>query len=487
MTDAGVLANHLNDFVGGRVLVVGDVMLDRYVYGTVERISPEAPIPVVRVEHRVSMPGGAGNVARNVAALGASASLIGIIGDDGAGSELDDLLGALDGVAPMLLHAPDRPTTVKVRYIAGGQQLFRADDEFSGPLSSSLVDSLLAAFGEALPEHDVVVLSDYAKGALDDAVLGPLIERARAAGKPVIADPKSRDLSRYRGASLLTPNLSELASATDLPCGTEDEVAAAAALALERAGAEALLVTLSERGMALARRGGTALHLAAEAREVFDVSGAGDTVAATLGTAVAAGLALDDAARLANAAAGVVVGKLGTAVVHRADLAAALHGRDMRDAEHKLCTAEVAVDRVEQWRRRGQRVTFTNGCFDLIHPGHVALLDQARAAGDRLVVGLNSDASVRRLKGANRPVQHETARATVLASFQSVDLVVIFDEDTPMELIAALRPDVLVKGADYSLDQVVGADLVRSYGGEVVLAQIAPGYSTTGTIAKLVG
>lgn len=487
MTEAGALANRLDDLARGRVLVVGDVMLDRYVYGSVERISPEAPIPIVRVEHQVSVPGGAGNVARNVAALGASATVLGIVGEDEAGAELSHLLDSLSGVTSMVSRAPDRVTTVKTRYVAEGQQLFRADRETVTALAPAAATGLRAAFDRALPDHDAVVLSDYAKGTLTAAVLGPVIDRARAAGKPVIVDPVGRDFTRYRGASLLTPNRAELESAMDMPCGSDEDIAAAAAAALERAGAEAVLVTLGKDGMALATPGGQVVRLVVREREVFDVSGAGDTVVATLAAALAVGLALGDAARLANAAAGIVVAKRGTTTVHRSDLAAALRGLDIRSAEAKLCTADLALDRVEQWRHLGQRIAFTNGCFDLIHPGHVALLDQARAAGDRLVVGLNSDASARRLKGPARPVQHEAARASVLASFSAVDLVVIFDEDTPIELIGALRPDVLVKGADYSLDEVVGADLVQGYGGKVVLVELEPGHSTTGTIAKLVG
>ena len=486
MTEASALANQLDRLSHARVLVLGDVMLDRYLYGTVDRVSPEAPIPVVRIEREEAMLGGAGNVVRNVTALGAGATLVAVIGDDGAGGEIAALLGAEQGAASRLLTVPGRPTTIKVRYVAAGQQLFRADHETVEPISGDTAERLLAAFDQCLPEHDVVVLSDYAKGVLTEAVLSEVIKRARAASKAVVADPKGRDWERYGGVSLITPNRAELAAATGLRCESDEEIAAAARQVIERHGIDGVLVTLSERGMALIS-GGEAARLDAEAREVYDVSGAGDSVVGALASALAADLPLAAAAQLANLAGGIVVGKLGTAVVHRAELAGALHARDMRGVEAKICTLEMALERVRYWRHRNQRVGFTNGCFDLIHPGHVSLLSQAKGACDRLIVGLNSDESVRRLKGERRPVEAETARSVVLASLEQVDLVVIFAEDTPLDLIRALRPDVLVKGADYHLDEVVGADLVQSYGGEVLLAELAPGHSTTETIAKLVG
>ncbi len=487
MHDASALANRIDGLSQGRVLVLGDVMLDRYVYGSVDRVSPEAPIPIVLTEREEPMLGGAGNVARNLAALGASTTLVGVTGDDGAGEEVQALLAAEPRARSRLVTEPGRRTTVKTRYIAAGQQLFRADRESVEPIASVTARRVLAAVDEALPEHHVLVLSDYAKGVLGDAVLATVVARAREGGKPVIADPKIADFGRYSGVSLLTPNRAELAAATGRACTSDAEVFGAAKEVIERHGIGAVLVTLSERGMALVTAEGEATRLEAEAREVFDVSGAGDTVVATLASALAVGLPLAAAAQLANLAGGIAVGKLGTAVVHPAELAAALHARDMRSADVKICTLEMAAERIAQWRRRGARVGFTNGCFDLIHPGHVALLSQAKAACDRLVVGLNSDASVRRLKGERRPIQNEAARAAVLASLATVDAVVVFAEDTPIEVIEALRPEVLVKGADYTLEQVVGADLVQGYGGKVLLAELEPGHSTSGTIAKLVG
>lgn len=487
MTDASALANQLDRLGEARVLVVGDVMLDRYVYGTVERISPEAPIPVLRIERDEAMLGGAGNVLRNLGALGARATLVAVVGDDPPGAEIAALIDAEPRARATLLTVPGRRTTVKTRHVAGGQQLFRTDLESVEPLDGELAERLLASVESALDEHDAVVLSDYAKGVLSEAALEPVIARVRERGKPLVADPKSRDFGRYRGVSLLTPNRAELAAATGLSCVSDDEVAAAARRVIERHGVDAVLVTLSERGMSLISNDGAALRLEAEAREVFDVTGAGDSVVAALAAALAAGFPLAAAVRLANLAGGLAVAKLGTAVVHRDELAGALHAEDMKSTEAKICTLGMARERVARWRHRGERVGFTNGCFDLIHPGHVSLLTQAKGACDRLVVGLNSDESVRRLKGDKRPIQSEGARAAVLASLGMVDAVVIFAEDTPLELIRALRPDVLVKGADYALAEVVGAELVQAYGGDVLLADIVPGHSTTGTIAKLVG
>ena len=487
MSAADSPAPRLEGFARARVLVLGDVMLDRYTYGRVERISPEAPVPVLKVDHEQAMPGGAGNVARNIAALGARAVLLGVVGEDAAGRELRAALAAEARVDARLLIDAGRPTTVKQRFMAGRHQLLRADAESAAALSEAVAAELLQNLRQALTGVDVLVLSDYAKGVLGDATLAAAIAAAKAAGKPVIADPKQSRLAAYRGVDLIAPNHREMAAATGMACDDDAAVVIAAGRVMHQSGLGAVLVTRGEKGMSLVEAAGSALHLPAEAREVFDVSGAGDTVVATLAVAMAAGASLAEAARLANLAGGIVVGKVGTAVVHPADLAAALHAQAVQSTDAKVMPREAALDRVAAWRRRGERIGFTNGCFDLIHPGHVALLAQARAACDRLVVAINSDASVQRLKGPGRPVQSETARAIVLASLAAVDLVVVFDEDTPIPLLQALKPDVLVKGADYTLDQVVGGDIVRGYGGKVLLAELAPGHSTSRTIAKLTG
>lgn len=479
MTDT--LADLPRAFAGKTVLVLGDVMLDRFIYGAVDRISPEAPVPVITVEKETAMLGGAGNVARNVAALGAKAVLIGLVGQDAAGAALRGMIDAEAGLEADLIVDGGRRTTEKVRYISGSHQMLRVDREDRGPGDGA---ALLAAFQARLAAADVVVLSDYAKGVLTAEVVRGAIDAARAAGKPVIVDPKSRDLARYDGATLIKPNRKEAAEATGVADNSDEasEEAGAAILAMAP-GLDAALITRGGAGMTLAARGQAPVHLPATAVEVFDVSGAGDTVAATLALAVAAGASLADAARLANLAGGLVVAKLGTDVVTAGELAA--RAGSAEPGEIKIADRDHARRIVEGWRARGLKVGFTNGCFDLLHPGHVSLLSQAKAACDRLIVGLNTDASVSKLKGPSRPVQKEAARATVLASLSSVDLVVLFDEDTPLNLIEAFRPDVLVKGADYTVETVVGSDVVLAYGGKVVLAALKQGQSTTALIGRM--
>jgi len=468
----------------GSVLVVGDAMLDRYVYGTVERISPEAPVPIVRVDRDVAMPGGAGNVVRNLTALGAAVAFVSVVGDDQAGSDLTGLVGGQPGVEPWLLVQSGRTTTVKTRYFASGQQLLRSDQEVRAPISDKLADRMLRIARDAMVATSVTIISDYQKGTVSASTSAALIAAARASGRKVIVDPKGSDYARYAGADIITPNRRELAEATGMPVDTEADIDAAAKALRDRHGFGAVLVTRSEDGMTLLDENGPQ-HFPAEAAEVFDVSGAGDTVVATLAAGVAVGLELPVAVRLANIAAGIVVGKIGTAVARASDLLAALSPQG--GALRKIVTREAAAEQVERWRRMGWRTGFTNGCFDLLHPGHVHLLEQARAACDRLVVGINSDSSVRRLKGPTRPIQPEAARAAVLGSLASVDLVCIFDEDTPVDLIEAMRPELLVKGADYTIETVVGADLVKGWGGRILLADLMPGHSTTATVARLRG
>lgn len=470
---------------GVRVACTGDVMLDRYVLGRVERISPEAPIPVLSVDDETVMPGGAGNVARNLRALGACPRLVSVVGDDVGAAEVRGLFAAEPQSLSGLITEPGRRTGIKTRYLAGGQQILRADRETIRPLAASTRAAVLRTAADAIAASAVLIVSDYGKGVLADGVAGALIDGARAAGKPVVVDPKGRDFSIYRGADLIAPNRAELLGALggNFTSGREGEAARAL---IARFAFKAVLATLGKDGMLLVTAE-DAVALPAEAREVFDVSGAGDTVVATLAAALAAGANTRDAAALANVAAGIVVGKVGTAVAYREELVQALRRQDLLHGEGKVATFAAACEHVQRWRRQGLRIGFTNGCFDLLHPGHIALLDQAKAHCDRLVVGLNTDASVAALKGAGRPVQGEAARAAVLASLASVDLVTLFAEDTPRRLIEALRPDVLVKGADYRRDQVVGADLVSGWGGSVVLATLEASHSTTATIARITG
>lgn len=467
-----------------RVLCVGDVMLDRFVHGEVDRVSQEAPIPVVRVAAEDEVLGGAGNVVRNVAALGGRATLLSVMGEGAAGRAIDALLAREPRIAAELVPEAGRQVTVKTRYLAAGQQLLRADRETEAPIGETAARRLLQAFEGAVGDADAVVVSDYGKGVLSDPVLRRLIDGAAARGKPLLVDPKGRDFRRYAGADIITPNERELALATGMATAGADEAVAAARKVVAACGIAAVVVTRSSRGMAIVT-GDAVEHLPVRAREVFDVSGAGDTVIATLAAALGGGASLGDGAALANLAAGVVVAKLGTAVAYPVEIMAALQDAQGAGAAAKLVDLDGARDRAASWRRRRLRIGFTNGCFDVLHPGHIHLLQQARAACDRLVVGLNGDRSVTRLKGPERPVHGSGERAMMLAAHGAVDLVVVFDEDTPLALIEALRPDVLVKGADYRLDEVVGADAVRGWGGEVVLAELKEGHSTTRTLARL--
>ena len=485
MTERSDLAQRVAEFAKARILCVGDVMLDRYVYGTVDRISPEAPIPILAVVRETAMLGGAGNVVRNLAALKASCCFVSLIGEDPAGREVTHLIAAEPLVEPNLLPEPGRVTTIKVRYVAGSQQLLRADRETVRPAKPHTESELVRRAADDLKHCQAVVLSDYGKGVLSDNVIGQVIAAARAQGRPVVVDPRGSDPKRYAGATVITPNRRELGELAGLRIGTPEQIREAARVVMAKGGIEAVLVTLSQDGMALFTARGEEHHLRAEAREVYDVSGAGDTVVALLACGLASGLALVDAARLASVAAGIVVGKTGTAVVYPEELVFALRAEDLRFGEAKAASMDQALEKVAAWRRQGFRVGFTNGCFDLLHPGHVSLLAQARSRCDKLIVAINSDASVSRLKGPERPVHSEASRAAVLGSLATVDLVVVFGEDTPLEIIRALKPDLLVKGADYTVENVVGADVVQSYGGEVYLAELAEGHSTTNVIRRM--
>lgn len=473
------------DFGGTRILVLGDVMLDRFLYGDVDRISPEAPVPVVRLRRTHAMPGGAGNVVRNISALGGQAVLVGLLGRDAVAAEFRALLAADPRITDATVDSPTRPSICKVRVIAANQQVVRLDDEAATRAGPEEAAALAAAVKAALPGCRALILSDYAKGVLSPDVIAAAVAAARAHGIPVFADPKSDDFSLYRGADCLTPNARELARAARMPTGTEAEVVTAARAVMRDAGLPALLCTRAEKGMTLVRADGTHESVPAEAREVFDVSGAGDTVIATLALAHAAGHSLPEAMRIANAAAGIVVGKLGTATASLDELEHALRaGSGSVPDEGALLDRDAALRLVAEWRAHGLRVGFTNGCFDILHAGHVALLREARRRCDRLVVALNTDASVARLKGPSRPINSLADRASVVAALAAVDAVLAFNEDTPIELIRLLVPDVLIKGADYTVDKVVGADVVQAAGGKVVLIDLLPGRSTTGIVAR---
>jgi D-beta-D-heptose 7-phosphate kinase/D-beta-D-heptose 1-phosphate adenosyltransferase len=481
---AAVLGAVRSGFGGRLVLVVGDLMLDRYLWGEVRRISPEAPVPVVRLARRTQSAGGAANVARNLAALGLKVQLAGLTGDDEGRAELLSALAA-DGIQTQaIIPTGDRATTVKTRVIGNHQQMLRIDEEASHPLSGEEEANLWAACRPLLGDASVLVLSDYAKGVLSPAFCRRLLQAARSAGVPVLVDPKGQDFGKYAGASLITPNRAELALATGRP-GTDLNSLLTAGEALRRELDLGLLaLTLSELGLVLLDNAGIR-RIPALAKEVFDVSGAGDTVIATFAAGLAAGLDLGDTAHLANLAAGVVVGKVGTVPITRDELLAAISGEAALEQAAKILDREAASARVQAWQATGERVVFTNGCFDLLHVGHVTYLERARREGHRLVVGLNTDRSVRALKGPQRPLIGEADRARVLAALAVVDAVVLFDEETPLDLILSLRPDVLAKGADYTEATVVGAPEVKSWGGQVALIPLIADRSTTGIIQRL--
>lgn len=472
---------------GAKVFVLGDVMLDKFVYGTVKRISPEAPVPVLHSQSEKTMLGGAGNVARNVVSLGGEVLLVGALGADPEADLIQGSLVEKEGVSGHFVRVPNHPTTTKVRYVSGGQQIMRLDIERPLRLGPHEMDIICDCLSENVRDLSALVLSDYAKGVLVPALVRRVIDIARAHRVPVIVDPKTPHVAQYAGAAVLTPNAAEAAMMTGIEC-VDDHSAGAATKALhERAGVDAIVLTRGAQGMTIFDPGGPAnvpIHIRAHAVEVFDVSGAGDTVVAALALAVASGASVETAARIGNAAAGIAVGKQGTAVVHGRELSAVLGGS--KDGDPKVVDNATAAEVVADWKASGLLVGFTNGCFDLLHPGHVELLKHARATCDRLVVALNTDASVRRLKGDSRPVQTEHARSIVMAAIDNVDLVTLFDEDTPKRLIELLRPDCLIKGADYTVETIVGADFVASYGGKVILVPIERGHSTSSMITRAI-
>jgi len=473
-----------------RILVVGDVMLDRYLWGYVKRISPEAPVPVVRIRQQSEIPGGAGNVAANLAGLECPVSILGVCGNDEAGNRLRKIF-LEKGIDPLLQESIARPTITKTRVMARGQQLLRLDEEEPRILSPELEEKIIARFEQKAPVCDVVVLSDYGKGIFQTPNLCQhFLRYCRTRGIPVLVDPKGADWARYQGATCVTPNTAELERVTGSTTEADEAQLYQSASAIRRQyGLEWLLVTRGSKGMVLCGKEDSPLMIPARAREVFDVSGAGDTVIATLAAGLALGLSFARAAQLSNLAAGIVVGKLGTQPITRPELSAAIALNDMQSQStgaSKIAVLESARILVKSWQSSGQKVVFTNGCYDLLHPGHIHLLHQSRDLGDRLIVGLNTDASVRRLKGNTRPIVAERDRAAIISALGCVDLVVLFDEDTPLELIQAIKPDILVKGEDYRLDQVVGREAVESYGGRVCRVPLLQGYSTTQIAEKIV-
>ena len=463
-------------------LVIGDVMLDRYLHGSVGRISPEAPVPIVLLNNQNERAGGAANVAANLALLGINTHLIGCVGNDNEAKILSQLI-ADAGITQHLLVSKTRPTIAKTRVVSGHQQMLRLDQESSAIFTTEENTDLQANIHAALSASpQIVILSDYAKGLLSEAVCQAIIMQCKAQNIPVLVDPKGSNYTKYMGATALTPNKKETAEACNTTVNAVDLIAHASALK-NSIQLQFLAVTRGEEGITLIDE---AIHqIAATAKQVFDVSGAGDTVIATLAAGLMHQLLPLEALQLANLAAGVVVAKVGTVPITQADLMDALQAEQGSVQVHKICNlAELSV-KITAWKQQNQKIVFTNGCFDLLHAGHVTYLEAAKKRGDKLILGLNTDKSVRAIKGPTRPVVQEQDRARVLAALESVDAVILFDEDTPIHLINAIKPNIIAKGSDYSADQVVGGIEVQSWGGEIALIDLVEGRSTSKIIQKM--
>jgi len=467
-----------------RCLVIGDLMLDEYLWGKAERISPEAPVQVVDVLREELRLGGAGNVVNNLAALGAQVAVCSVVGEDDNGRTLLKALNRMDVASDAVFRDPARTTSRKTRVVAANQQIVRIDRETREPLSAGIEEQICGWISANSGRFNVILLSDYQKGVLTPRVIETAVAAARPGAVPVLVDPKGVDFARYHGVTILTPNRKEAESAAGIAIRDGESLEQAAAMIMRSTGVEHLLITRSEEGMSLFTRGTETVHIPTVAREVFDVSGAGDTVLASLAVGMAAGLAISDAARLANIAAGIAVGKLGTSTVSPAEIINAV-ALTHSDSDSKIKNLDVLTAIIEAEKARGKRIVFTNGCFDLLHAGHVKYLQKARSLGGLLVLGLNSDASVRRLKGERRPLIGEEERAHILAALDCIDYVVLFDDDTPLELIKSLKPDILVKGGDYTPEGVVGREVVESYGGRVELVAFVDGKSTSGIIERV--
>lgn len=468
------------------ILCVGDLMLDVFYYGEALRISPEAPIPVLRVERKNQVLGGVGNVANNLRTLSVKPFLVGIVGDDEASKTVSALLRERGIGCEGILSSPQAETIVKNRYVAQDQQLLRVDFEGVVGYEQSLTDGLLERSLELLRKAQILILSDYGKGALPPYVIEALLQEAGRQNKISIVDPKGTDYRIYRGATFVTPNRKELKEATGMPTMTDEEVVVASKHLIKTSCVHNVLATRSEKGMTLVKETGDVHHFKVVAKEVYDVSGAGDTVVSALGAALSVGDTVEEAVQLANLAGSVVVGKMGTATVSLQELEEALLLQDQQESiDARIVTLAQATERVQKWKEAGLKVGFTNGCFDLFHLGHLKVLSESRALCDRLIVGVNTDAYVRRTKGESRPIQDEKTRSGVLAALACVDLVILFEEDTPKILIETLIPNVLVKGGDYTLGTVVGADVVQSHGGTVHLVKLVEGHSTTNTVSRM--
>ncbi|MBI5115567.1 D-glycero-beta-D-manno-heptose-7-phosphate kinase [Candidatus Poribacteria bacterium] len=468
------------------ILVTGDIMLDMYVWGNVERISPEAPVQVLKIESEEPRPGGAGNVAANLSALGARVSCCGIVGDDANGRLLCRLLGKLRVDTSGMLRDKERPTTVKTRMIAHGQQLLRVDKEETRPPTETIEKKLLERINALLPSCDAVLLSDYGKGTLSDDAIRKIVAASNKNHKPVLVDPaRHRSVESYRQCTVLKPNRTEAALAAGMQITDEVSLEAAATRLLDVSKAMCVLVTEGSNGMTVFRKSSEPLHVGGLSRPVYDITGAGDTVLSLLGYVLAGGGTIEEAAEIANVAGSIVVGKLGAAPVTKQEIIRELMSFQ-HVASHKIKTSDEIAAVCREHRRRKEKIVFTNGCFDLLHVGHIKLFQFAKNNGEVLVVGLNSDASVRKLKGPSRPLLKQTERAYILSALEQIDYIVVFEETTPLKLIKVVKPDVLVKGADYTRDTVVGRDFVESYGGRVELAPLVEGASSSGIMSRIV-
>lgn len=464
-----------------RILVIGDIILDKFIWGSVDRISPEAPVQVVNIQRENTALGGAANVAHNLAALDCDVTLLGVVGKDENAGILDKEFGRIGIRKNGLIVDPARPTTTKTRVLAGNQQVVRIDHEMASMVSSAVEKKLLAFLRKHLFNFDTVILSDYQKGVLTDPLIRSAIRLSKQKGIPTIVDPKRKDFSIYAGASLIKPNLKEAELAAGRKLRSEKEVKDAAAEMLNKHAFDGVLITRGKDGMFLKEKKSETI-ISAAAREVYDVTGAGDTVIAYLGYLIASGYSFADAARVANIAAGIAVSRVGTVAVTKEEV---MHQLDESSSGTKKILSLPELLRILPTIRRNKKIVFTNGCFDILHVGHITLFRKARELGDLLIVGVNTDASIRRIKGEKRPIVSERERAHILSALEPVDYVVLFDQDTPLELIKSIKPDILVKGSDYTVNKVVGHDVVASYGGQVALVDLVVGFSTTNIVESI--
>lgn len=483
--DIVALETLLSHFNPKPILCVGDLMLDKFVMGEVNRISPEAPIPVLHQRTHYYSMGGAGNVVRNLSALGTPCYLISMVGDDAPGRRLIKMATRLPYLKHHIITDPLHSTTCKTRYLCGNQQLLRVDEETILNIAPSLETIIINLARDIIPMITGVILSDYAKGLLTPKVISEIIRIAKEAKKFVIVDPKGCDYTGYQQADIITPNQKELSLATGLQIYNRKQVVLAAEKILHTCHIDTVLVTRGSEGMSLVSKQKPPLHIPTHAQEIFDLAGAGDTVVATMAAASSMNASMELAVELANIAAGIVVGKVGTATVRKKEIQHALTHQSHYQSEKKIVSLEEAIEHCHQWNRKHFKIGFTNGCFDLLHAGHIYLLTQSHQHCDRLIVGLNSDLSVKRIKGSSRPIQDEDTRSLVLASLRMVDLVVLFQEDTPLELITSLMPNILFKGADYAIEEVVGSDVMKKAGGEIMLIDLLPNHSTSHLIHRI--